>query len=58
VLEVGVTLAACKQVPHLIAERIGALKSSVHLELNAEICQALLEESSEELTALRTALGS
>jgi HD-like signal output (HDOD) protein len=57
VLEVAVTLAMCKQLPELLGERIGALKSGVRLELNAEICQALILESAEELAALRSALG-
>ncbi len=57
VLEVAVTLATCKQLPELLDERIGALKAAAHLELSAETCRALLSESAEELTALRTALG-
>ena len=57
VLEVAVTLALCKQLPDALAERIGALKSVARLELNVEICQALMAESAEELAALRSALG-
>jgi HD-like signal output (HDOD) protein len=57
VLEVAVTLAMCKQLPEAMAERIGALKSATRLELNVEICQALVAESAEELAALRGALG-
>jgi HD-like signal output (HDOD) protein len=57
VLEVAVTLAMCKQLPELLGERIGALKSAARLELNAEICQTLMVESAEELGALRSALG-
>jgi hypothetical protein len=54
---VAVTLAMCKQLPELLGERIGALKSAARLELNAEICQTLMVESAEELGALRSALG-
>jgi HD-like signal output (HDOD) protein len=57
VLEVAITMAMCKQLPGALPERIGALKSAARLELNAEICQALMAESAEELAALRTALG-
>jgi len=57
VLEVAVTLAMCKQLPEVMAERIGALKSAARLELNVGICQTLVVESAEELAALRGALG-
>jgi HD-like signal output (HDOD) protein len=57
VLEVAVTLAVCKQLPEQLSERIGTLKSAARLELDAEVCQALVVESGEELAALRTALG-
>jgi hypothetical protein len=57
VLEVAVTLAPCKQMPQLLGERIGPLKAAMRLELTAEICEALLAESAEELAALRAALG-
>lgn len=58
VLEVAVTLAACKQLPEALPERIGALKAAAHLELTVDACRSLLTESAEELTALRTALGN
>jgi hypothetical protein len=57
VLEVALTLAACKQMPELLGQRIGALKAAARLELTGEACEALLAESAEELTALRSALG-
>jgi HD-like signal output (HDOD) protein len=57
VLEVAVALAMCKQLPELLGERVGVLKSTTRLELNAEICRSLMIESAEELAALRTALG-
>jgi HD-like signal output (HDOD) protein len=57
VLEVAVTLALCKQVPDLLSERIGLLKAAARLELDGEACKALLLESAEELSALRSALG-
>ena len=56
-LEIAVTLAACRQMPELLSERIAPLKSATHLELSVDVCQALLSESAEELTALRSALG-
>jgi HD-like signal output (HDOD) protein len=58
VLQVAVTLAACRQMPETLPERIGALKAAAHLELSVESCRALLVESADELTALRAALGS
>jgi HD-like signal output (HDOD) protein len=58
VLEVAVALAACRQLPELLQERIGPLKAAAHLELSVDGCRALLTESAEELAALRTALGS
>jgi HD-like signal output (HDOD) protein len=58
VLEVAVTLAACKQLPDALPARIGALKAAAHLELTVDNCQSLISESSEELAALRSALGS
>jgi HD-like signal output (HDOD) protein len=57
VLESALTIAACKQLPDALGERVGALKSAARLELTAEICQALLAESADELNALRNALG-
>ena len=57
VLESSLTIAACKQLPDALGERVGALKSAARLELTAEICQAMLAESAEELNALRNALG-
>jgi len=57
VLELAVTLALCKQLPDVLGERIGALKSAARLELDAEACKTLLLESAEELSALRNALG-
>jgi HD-like signal output (HDOD) protein len=58
VLEVAVTLAACKHLPQALPERIGALKAAARLELSADACQVLMAESAEELAALRSALGS
>jgi len=58
VLEVAVTLAACKHLPLALPERIGALKAATRLELSADACQALMAESADELAALRSALGS
>jgi HD-like signal output (HDOD) protein len=57
VLEVALTLAPCKQLPELLAPRIGPLKAAARLELTPETCEALMAESAEELAALRTALG-
>jgi HD-like signal output (HDOD) protein len=57
VLEVALTLAPCKQLPELLAPRIGPLKAATRLELTPEACEALMAESAEELAALRTALG-
>ena len=57
VLEVAVTLAPCKQMPQLLAERIGPLKAASRLDLTPEACESLLAESAEELAALRVALG-
>jgi HD-like signal output (HDOD) protein len=57
VLEVALTLAPCKQMPELLGQRIGALKSAARLELTPEACEALMAESAEELAALRGALA-
>jgi HD-like signal output (HDOD) protein len=57
VLDSALTIAACKQLPDALGERVGALKSAARLELTAEVCQALLAESADELSALRSALG-
>jgi HD-like signal output (HDOD) protein len=58
VVEVALTLAACKQLPETLPERLGGLKAAAHLELSVEGCRALLAESADELAALRAALGS
>ena len=58
VLDVADTLSVCKDVPELLQERIAASKAAARLGFNAEICQTLVGESAEELTALREALGS
>ena len=58
VVEVALTLAACKQLPETLPERLGGLKAAAHLELSVEACGALLAESADELAALRAALGS
>ncbi|HEY3808626.1 MAG TPA: HDOD domain-containing protein [Steroidobacteraceae bacterium] len=58
VLEVAVTLAACKQLPDALPGRVAALKSATRLDLTPQACQALMAESADELAALRSALGS
>ena len=50
-------LSACKQQPEMLTERLAKAKAAVRLQLDAAGCQALLAESSEELNALRAALG-
>jgi HD-like signal output (HDOD) protein len=57
VLEIADMLSMCKDAPELIRARLANRKAAVHLGLDAEICQALVAESAEELSALRTALG-
>jgi HD-like signal output (HDOD) protein len=57
VLEIADMLSMCKDAPELIRARLANRKATVHLGLDADICQALVAESAEELAALRTALG-
>jgi HD-like signal output (HDOD) protein len=58
VLDVADTLAAYKEAPDLMQERIDASKAAARLGFNTEICRSLIVESSEELAALREALGN
>jgi HD-like signal output (HDOD) protein len=57
VLEIADMLSMCKDSPELIRARLDNRKAASHLGLDAEICQALVSESAEELAALRVALG-
>ena len=57
VLEIADMLSMCKDSPDLIRTRLADRKAAVHLGLDADICQALVGESAEELAALRNALG-
>jgi HD-like signal output (HDOD) protein len=57
ILEVAELLSACKDAPDNVASLLAGRKAVVRLGLNAEICEALLTESGEELAALRDALG-
>jgi HD-like signal output (HDOD) protein len=57
VLEIADMLSMCKDSPDLIRARLANRKAAAHLGLDADICQALVAESAEELGALRIALG-
>jgi HD-like signal output (HDOD) protein len=57
VLEIADMLSMCKDSPELIRTRLVNRKAASHLGLDADICQALVAESAEELAALRSALG-
>ncbi len=57
VLEIADMLSMCKDSPDLIRERIASRKAAAHLGLDVGICQTLVAESTEELAALRQALG-
>ena len=57
VLEIADMLSMCKDSPELIRSRLDNRKAASHLGLDAEVCQALVSESAEELAALRVALG-
>jgi HD-like signal output (HDOD) protein len=57
VLEVADMLAACKDAPDSVPTLLVGRKAATRLGLDAELCQALLAESGEELAALRDALG-
>ena len=57
VLEIADMLSMCKDSADLIRTRLTNRKAAVHLGLDADICQALVGESAEELAALRSALG-
>jgi HD-like signal output (HDOD) protein len=57
VLEIADMISMCKDAPDLMRERLVNRKAATHLGLDAEICQALVGESAEELAALRHALG-
>jgi HD-like signal output (HDOD) protein len=57
VLEIADMLSMCKEAPELIRARLANRKAAAHLALDADACQALIAESSEELAALRNALG-
>jgi len=50
-------LSMCKDSPELIRARLVNRKAASHPGLDADICQALVGESAEELAALRNALG-
>ena len=57
VLEIADMLSMCKDSPELIRTRLANRKAAAHLGLDADICQAMVNESAEELAALRAALG-
>ncbi|HEY4972101.1 MAG TPA: HDOD domain-containing protein, partial [Steroidobacteraceae bacterium] len=57
VLEIADMLSMCKDSPDLIRTRLANRKAASHLGVDADICQALVAESAEELKALRSALG-
>jgi HD-like signal output (HDOD) protein len=57
VLEIADMLSMCKDSPDLIRTRLANRKAASHLGVDADICQALVAESAEELSALRSALG-
>jgi|SRR5580704_15051738 HD-like signal output (HDOD) protein len=57
VLEVADMLSACTGAPDNVPALLVGRKAVARLGLDADICQALLTESGEELAALRDALG-
>jgi HD-like signal output (HDOD) protein len=57
VLEIADMLSMCKDSPELIRTRLTNRRAAAHLGLDADICQAMVSESAEELAALRAALG-
>jgi HD-like signal output (HDOD) protein len=57
VLEIAVLLGACKDAPQTVMSMLVGRKCAGRLGLDAELCQALLAESGEELASLRDALG-
>ncbi|HEX4023101.1 MAG TPA: HDOD domain-containing protein [Steroidobacteraceae bacterium] len=58
VLELAEQLALCKDAPDLMRERLRERKSALRLGLDEETARKLVAESSEELVALREALGN
>jgi HD-like signal output (HDOD) protein len=57
VLEISDLLAACKEAPQNVAALLEGRRCAARLGLDAELCQALLVESGDELASLRDALG-
>lgn len=57
ILEIADMLSMCKDSPELIRTRLTNRRAAAHLGLDADICQAMVSESAEELAALRAALG-
>jgi HD-like signal output (HDOD) protein len=58
VLEVADTLSLCGDAPELLSSQLSELQGARRLGLDTDACQALLQESTIELAALRTALGN
>jgi HD-like signal output (HDOD) protein len=57
VLTLAELLATLRQQPELLVARLEQGKAGARLALDAAECKTLLQESAEELTALRAALG-
>jgi HD-like signal output (HDOD) protein len=58
VLELAELLSLCKHTPDLMHERLKERKAALRLGIDLEVSKALVEESAEELAALRAALGN
>jgi HD-like signal output (HDOD) protein len=57
VLQIADMLAMCKESAPLLRARLADCKAAAHLELDADMCLALVGESAQELAALRSVLG-
>jgi HD-like signal output (HDOD) protein len=57
VLTAATLIATCQEQPELLEARLQNVRAIARLNLDRATCQSLLEESAEEIAALRAALG-
>ncbi|MFI4913676.1 MAG: HDOD domain-containing protein [Steroidobacterales bacterium] len=58
ILATAELLSSCREAPELLQQRVPTQKGAARLGLDLEACRKMIEESAEEVGALREALGS
>ena len=57
VLVAATLIVACQEKPELLAARLQSVRAIARLNLDAELCRSLMQESAAEIEGLRAALG-